>query len=295
MKHAEFEEKEYEGFLYSELDRGVSRFWHPGQVLENYLGFDRAMFLDDPYFWRMHGIRGAKRGLLLSGFPWPFLPRKLKFRLPRFRYNCFVQAKRPQYGSRLPLSLSALGTTRPFFKFQIDTDQQATLEAAAARLRRRALFCYAAPVFFKSRDLFRYDTAGSIVANSTFPDIDRLAGQHAWYYNQPGASGIANRSYEHLQMPPLNERVEELIRADDRHTEETQSPSAALGELFHALEGLFKENHDLAADPRAAYLTTEWRRISALADEIEAPPALLSFLSIEAFAVYFNLVWLTIA
>lgn len=41
MKPAEFEEKEYEGPLYNQLERGNRLLWPPGQVLEGYLGFDR--------------------------------------------------------------------------------------------------------------------------------------------------------------------------------------------------------------------------------------------------------------
>jgi hypothetical protein len=191
--------------------------------------------------------------------------------------------------------LSPLGTNRPFFKFSIDTDQQTTLEAAAMRLHNRALFSYAAPVFYQSRDLFRYTTAGSIVANSTFPDVASLAGQHAWYYNHPGAVGIANRSFEPRQMPPLEDRIVGLIGEHRGQSEEAQSPSGALAHLFSELHDLFAENSDLADQPRVAHLTTEWRRISALENEIDAPPALFSYLRIEAFAMYFNLIWLTIA
>ena len=213
MNAAQFEEKEYETPLYSQLVGGGKNLWTPGQVLEHYLGFDAALSLDDPYLWHLHGFRNALRGFSPSRFRWPLLPRNrgLRSRLPRFRINCFIQAKRPQFGSRVPVKLVSLGPDRPFFKFSIDTDQQNTLEAAAKRFQGRALFSYAAPVFYQSRDLFRHTTAGSIVENSTFPDIGSLAGQHAWYYNRPGAVGIANRSFEYRQMPSLEDRIKGLI------------------------------------------------------------------------------------
>jgi hypothetical protein len=183
VRAAEFEEKEYEGPLYNQLERGHAHLWSPGQVLEGYLGFDRALLLDEPYLWQMHGYRRPLRGFSPSSFPWPFLPRRRQVlnRLPRFRLNCFIQAKRPHAGSRLPRQLSALGAARPFFRFQIDSDQQKTLEAAAERLQGRALFTYAAPVFSRSQELFRHMTLGSVVEHSTFPDVLSLAGHHAWY------------------------------------------------------------------------------------------------------------------
>src|SRR5690242_12323773 len=109
MKAAEFEEKEFEGALYRELARG-NLFWPPGQVLESYLGFDAALFVDDPFFWHLHGIRRWPRGFSLYS-KWPHLPwnRLRRRRLPRFRVNCFIQAKRPLIGSRMPSRLAALG------------------------------------------------------------------------------------------------------------------------------------------------------------------------------------------
>src|SRR5579883_1709089 len=181
MKAAEFEEKEYEAVLYSQLESGSPHLWAPGQVLETYLGFDRAMLLDDPFLWRLHGFRRPLRGFSPWHSLWPILRNKAwqRTRLPRFRFNCFIQAKRPHAGSRLPKRLSLLGSARPFFRFSIESDQQRTLESVAGKLNGRALFAYAAPVFSKSAELFRHMTVGSIVANSTFPDVIALAGQHA--------------------------------------------------------------------------------------------------------------------
>src|SRR5260370_26916224 len=107
MKAAEFEEKEYEAPLYRQLERGNPYLWTPGQVLEGYLGFDAALLLSDPYLWKLHGFRGPLRGFAPNRFLWAFLPLELaRNRLPRFRLNCFIQAKRPDVGSRLQKRLS---------------------------------------------------------------------------------------------------------------------------------------------------------------------------------------------
>lgn len=295
MKPAEFEEKEYEGPLYHQLARS-NRFWPPGQVLENYLGFDAALFVDDPFFWRLHHFRRAPRGFILNSFGWPSFPRKRlrRSRLPRFRVNCFVQAKRPVVGPRVPKRVSGLGSRRPFFRISIESDQQRTLEAAAVRLHGRALFTYAAPVFSRSQELFQHMLAGSMVENSTFPDVAQLAGQHAWYYNEPGAAGVANRSFEPLRMPPLEARVEELARVHQDSSEEGQSPSIALAELLRELQTVVGQVSEAGVEARAAYLFEEWREIAALQQFIDAPPALFAFLGVEAFAGYFNLQWLTV-
>jgi hypothetical protein len=216
-------------------------------------------------------------------------------RLPRFRLNCFVQAKRPDVGSRRLKRLSALGSTRPYYKFPIETDQQQALEAAAAKLQGRALFTYAAPVFGRSQELFKHMTLGSIVQNSTFPDVLSLKNHKAWYYNQPGAVGVVNPDFELLQVESLESRIEGLVREYRSQTEENLPPSAALADLLRELQALIRETESLVNQPRAAFLTEEWRRLTVLAESTDAPAALFSFLGVEAFCLYFNLMWLTIA
>ena len=297
MRSAEFEEKEFEAPLYNQLVRENPRLWPPGQVLESYLGFDQALYIADAYLWELHGFRRPLRGIAPGRFLWPFLPNKRQFlhRLPRFRCNCFIQAKRPEVGSRLTKRLAALGRARPFFRFLIESDQQLTLEAAADSLTGKALFTYAAPVFARSQDLFRHVINGTVIQNTTFPDVVSLAKHHAWYYNRPGAVGILNQGFEPFELPSLESSIERLVREHLDQTEETLSPSDALGELHQGLHEIVRRVGAEGGQPRAAYLTQEWERIALLAKEIEAPSVLFSFLGIEAFAVYFNLMWLTIA
>jgi len=294
MKPAEFEEKEYEGALYNQLERGNRLLWPPGQVLEGYLGFDRIALLDDGYLWHVHGIRQPYRGIVPSRFRWPFLPRALKFRLPRFRANCFIQAKRPETGRR-PKKLAGLSTGKPCFRFSIASDQQSALEAAARRLRNRALFVYAAPVFSKSRELFAYTTRGTMVENSTFPDVLSLAGHKAWYYNEPGASGVVNQGYESLRLPGLDQQIASLLERQGDQSEASLSPSDALVQLRQELEVVVTQTAEVVDKARSAYLADEWRRIESFGESTEAPRALIAFLGIEAFALHFNLAWLTIA
>ena len=297
MKDAEFEEKEYELPLYRQLGQNTLKLWPPGLVLEGYLGFDLALLLLDPYFWRLHGISRPLAGVSPWHQLWPILKNKQwqQNRLPRFRCNCFIQAKRPKVGSRLPKKLGSLGTARPFFRFSIESDQQELLETAAFQLAGRALFTYAAPVFSRSSELFRHMTLGTIVSHSTFPDVLTLEGQHAWYYNQPGAVGVANRSFEPLEMPSLAARVEILIGEHRNSSEREQSPSAALAQLAGDLRGIVERVGATGEWSRAAYLADELRRISALTEQFDVPPAVVSYLQVDAFATYCNLTWLTIS
>lgn len=295
MNPADFEEKEYEAALYHQLERGDPRIWAPGQVLEQYLGFDRALFLTDIYFWKLHGFHRPQPGLSPFLEIWPYLPRtpSHRNRLPSFLLNLFVQAKRPFIGRRLARHLNALGSHRPFFKFRVDDEQQKCLEATANLLHDRALVVYAAPVFGTSRELFGHTTSGTVVLNSTFPDIASLSGHSAWYYNQAGATGVVNQGYEAVQLPPLSDRMNTL-RSRVEIAAEANTPSTQLPSLAAALRSVIREAAGLAEPPRAAYLSQEWDRIAAFTEATDAPPVVTAFLQVDAFARFYNLLWLAL-
>jgi len=105
---------------------------------------------------------------------------------------------------------------RPVFKFAIETEQQETLERVARSLAHRAIFTYAAPVFHSAGSLFRHGTHGTIVENSTFPDVLSLKGHEAWYYNEPGALGIANPTPERIVGKALGQRLDDLSKSGQR-------------------------------------------------------------------------------
>jgi hypothetical protein len=139
-------------------------------------------------------------------------------------------------------------------------------------------------------------TQGTIVQHSTFPDVLGLVGHGAWYYNEPGSHGAANPDSERLQFPALDERIASLIEsASDRaEADADASPSAALASLRREIQAVVSEGDGVADSPRAAYLAEEWRAIDRFAQSVDAPPALTSFLGVEAFVAHFNLVWLAI-
>jgi hypothetical protein len=295
LRLSEFAEKEYEGFLYRQLERDNPYLWSPDQVLESYLGFDRAAFLDKRYLFHLHRYQGPLPGVFPNRFKWQRFPKRLHNRLPRFRVNCFIQAKRPEFGSRRTKKLAALGSRTPYFKMTLVSDQQRTLEASAEKLQGRALFVYAAAAFWESQDLFRHGTQSSLVAHSTFPEVMNLKGHSAWYYNRPGAYGVVNRGFESRELPPLETLIERLVAENANASEERLTPSLALEELFKELQIVIRETEGVNDRARSSYLADEWRQIASISEQLELPTALTSFLGIAAFAERFNLIWLTVA
>lgn len=290
MKPVEFHEKEFEGFLYSQLETSDRHLWHPHEVLENYLGFDRAMLLANSYLWRLHGYRRPLRGFAPFYFydMWPELRRANipQSRLPRFRLNLFVQAKRPEFSSRAPTAATTLDGKLPMFRITLDPKQQRTLERVCKRVGDRAIITYAAPAFHRSAQLFGFGARGGIVENSTFPDVSSMTGHSRWYYNAPGVTGIRNPDSEPVSLLSPFVRLAEstvLREADGNGSEQ-------LSELLNGIRDALITDAD-EISPRTAYLTEEWRQIDAFADSIEAPPAIRSYLQIDAFCRFYDLIW----
>lgn len=104
MIPAEFEEKTYEAPLYNQMERANADLFTPGQVLENTLGFDRGLFLSQSALWKTLGYKSPLDGAALAYYDWPYawgLPRP-RVKLPRFRLNLFLQAKRPAFTNANP-------------------------------------------------------------------------------------------------------------------------------------------------------------------------------------------------
>jgi hypothetical protein len=291
LKPAQFEEKEYESPLYLQLERGNPFLWTPGQALENYLGYDAALFLTAQYLWSLHGFQTPLAGVLPHWDFWPRLPRTpfYRDRLPSFRFNCFVQAKRCAIGQRLPKRLNALGSKRPFFRFSIEEEQQSVLALTARMLNGRALFVYAAPAFATSRELFTHQTAGTLVEQSTFPDVLRLETHTHWYYAIPGATGVLNAGEEFIELPMLAQRIEELVHQDIEA--ENSTPSEELAVLAGSIRRAIGVDAKVEPSARRAHLSDDWRRIEQYAERVELPRAASAFLEIYAFTRRFNLEW----
>ena len=99
LKSAEFEEGEYRAPLFNQL-ASTSLVWEPGQVFEKHIGIDYATWCADQYVLSLHGHSTAPRGVSLPYYDWDYIwsvRNKLK-KLPSFRLNLFIQAKRPMYG-----------------------------------------------------------------------------------------------------------------------------------------------------------------------------------------------------
>jgi hypothetical protein len=234
MIPADFEESEYRGPLYNQLERGNNLVWEPGQVFEKHIGIDRAAYVTDPFFWGLHGGGSPMSGVILVDYDWNYIwkERLKKKSLPDFQLNLFLQAKRPQAGTRPRGKVKKAGITSDYWKFEVTPHQQFALERMAENLNSKAVVCYAAPAFHTQAALYEHTKNQSIVQSSSFPPVLALKGHGAWYFERGGLSGVANPDFVHMEFEPLQTRITNLV-------ERSQSPRAnaaeSLSELANSL------------------------------------------------------------
>lgn len=293
MKNAEFEEKEYEGPLYNQLEAGCPFLWSPGQVFEHQIGFDRAMMINNARFWKLLA-RSMPRGAVLSRYSWDFFPPCHRTRpLPNFRLNLFIQAKRPKSFKQAPQHIRAVGFTGHGWCFEVDEHQQNVLEVVSAKLGAKAAVIYAAPAFNSALSLWRHTRRSSIIDHSTFPDVARLRGHTRWFYNQAGGSGVANPDAEFSNGPSIFERIEGL-RGRELETED-RNPGRELAAPSDSIVTAIREG-DLEANPRVALFFQELRSIEREVRQYELIGEVIRpLMVVSAFAELFNVEWLTIS
>jgi hypothetical protein len=294
-KPSEFEEREFEAPLYNQLESGTRLVWSPGQVFEEYIGIDRAIFLADPALWQHFGRTRPFPGAFLHRYDWEFIWRRRmrRRRLPNFRLNLFLQAKRCYHHRKPPKHIRHLIAAGQCWHFEIDTSQQEALSKVAARVGNRAVIAYAAPAFHRLSELYAHTTNGTIVANSTFPLASNLPGHSRWYYSSPGGSGVANADPTPIEGVGLDQLLGSYAAGISDQADGTASTQLAAlsAEITTAIREGLPDEH-----PRKAIYFERVRQAARVAEEIEeVGPSVRSFLEVEAFSETFNLDWYAVS
>jgi hypothetical protein len=291
---SEFEEKEFEAPLYNQISVGNRLVWSPGQVFENHIGIDHAVFLEDPRLWRYFMSGVPLPGAFLHRYHLDFAGlRRRRRRLPNFRLNLFIQAKRSFYHNRRPRHLLQQLNSGSCWRFDVVEAQQEVLEKLAKKLESRALVCYAAPAFHRLSQLYALTADGTIVANSTFPPAKSLSGHRSFYYQEPGGKGVANAQPEIIEGPGL----EEMLRRLAGSAPMSELPNA-LAELKLLGEQVFQVvSEDVSPDnPRRPQFFEFLREYEEVVEEFEGPrEALQAFARVAIFANTFNCQWYVVS
>jgi len=180
----------------------------------------------------------------------------------------------------------------PFWRFPLTPHQQKALEKLANNLNNRALVCYACPAFHTQQNLYKWTLEPRIVDNSTFPDVSLLSGHEAWNFSSPGAAGVANPDPLRIEQPPLITRLLSLIELSEKSDETLTNQ---LGVLARACT-LAVQTETNEADFTQARFAEAVRQIGLVVNEEvdERRQDVISFLTIQAFALLLRLDWLVV-
>lgn len=214
---AEFEEKPYEQHLTSELIHGRRLFFPPGQVLENIVGFDVAIRTSDRRFWRLFPhMRSWWHSMLFLPPPgtrldnqwWSQLEDEVQH-FPRYKFNCFIQAKRPERMVRSDAAEYSTWNSR-YFRYDAFLSQQQALEVLARNVSAKAIVVYASPSFHTYHELWVAISASQLVAESNFCEVAQMSGHSRYSYVDSGNAGFAHSDGTPIESTPFSEALDAL-------------------------------------------------------------------------------------
>lgn len=292
---AEFEEKEYEHPLNVELlCDNRNPLWTPGQVFEKHFGIDAALHATHPRFWKLFGYPYIPHGVILDHFRWGRIWRQTGHRrqLPTFQTNLLLQTKRPHHRVGTNAKFAKYGITGQYWQFEKTEHQQKALEYLHCRLSNRALICYACAAFHSLTDLYSHINNQTLVDNSTFVQVHRMANHDKWVYNQPGTVGIACSEIEKIEDKNFRDQIKGL----SKQNKEDNSPLQNLLELEKSVIGITEE-----LGQKNSVANEFYRRQQIIAKEIgdnlnsaKDVQALKAYLTFATFCDLTNTTWFTI-
>jgi hypothetical protein len=213
----EFKEKTYEKYFSQEIGRLTNISFSPDQCDESFLGFDDAFFLPlrhlnfiAPYVRRSR--RSHRIGIFLKELE--HLTDEVIRRMPPFRFNLFVQYKRPEY-------LLTKGAKewhfwqRSYYRFDITPHQQKLLERLEAISYDRASTVYASPAFWSASDLWQHVAASHIIDKSNIASAGRLVSHGCYTYVEPGHRGRGHSESVAIDSPILIETISAGVEKND--------------------------------------------------------------------------------
>jgi hypothetical protein len=213
----QFEEKQFEQHLNNELLQSQELLYVPGQVLEGHLGFDAAIYstnrrfwrlFDDPYFFYERYLYRSPPGIMIDSIWWDELDEALSH-FPRFRFNVFIQHKRPEY---LTTSNSNEWTDwgRPYYRYELTAHQQIALERLESLVGPKAIVVYASPAFVTLEDLWDSIRRTNLIDRSNFCQAGKLHGHNLYTYTDAGNLGKGHSDAEELESYNFINRISQL-------------------------------------------------------------------------------------
>lgn len=206
----EINERTYENYFFGEVRRLTNQCFSPDPRDEAFLGTDSIFFLppDSRYFpfsfvrrsrhWRRTGMHFSEVDSLNE---------ELLQRLPNFKFNLFVQYKRPEF-----LTAHNAGEWPcwrvPYYRYKITPHQQSVMESIVTTAMGRAAVVYASPAFRTFEDLFSIARNEEVIAKSNIASVERLVGHEKFSYVSQGSIGKGHSETKDVLSPTIEEIVD---------------------------------------------------------------------------------------
>lgn len=205
----EFKEKTYEKYFGHELSRLTKTTFSPDQCDEALLGFDEAFFLPEDWFFRFGPYVRRNRRRHLTGVDINEFNKyggRLAEHMPPFRFNLFVQFKRPTF-------LTSSGAkqwsdwNQSYYRYETTPHQQEALERIAVQSFGRAATIYSSPAFWQASDLWVHVHNEVVVKQSNIADARKLKGHKRYSYIKPGFRGKGHSETVDIESEPLEQLI----------------------------------------------------------------------------------------
>lgn len=214
---AEFEEKQFEQAINYELIKNHNLLYTPGQVLENILGFDVALFTVNWIFWKnfpefekLQKFRFFRHfyrffdyfpeGSLLCQEFWYELDKEIDNNdfFPKIKFNAFIQHKRPNYlASRYSSEWNSWNS--PYFRYAVIPHQQKALELLDNKIQQNGIVVYACPAFYTLHDLWESKKTNQLVSKTNFCQVSRIQDHKVYTFKTAGNFGISHSNPENIE------------------------------------------------------------------------------------------------
>jgi len=205
----EFKEKTFEKHFGHELARKTNITFSPDQCDESILGFDEAFFMPEEWFFRFGPYVRHRRRKRLTGTEirkFNNLGKIIAEHLPDFKFNLFVQFKRPTY----LISHGAKEWSdwkQSYYRYETTPHQQEALERIDAQSYGRAATIYASPAFWRAADLYEHVRNDAVVKHSNMASAGKLKGHEHYSYFEPGYFGKGHSETAEINSDPIEKII----------------------------------------------------------------------------------------
>ena len=162
----------------------------------------------------------------------------------------------------------------PYFRYNILSHQQAILIKLEQKVKDRALVIYAAPAFYKEKDLLKYFAERKLIENSNYVKPRSLNSHSRWTYVKGGIIGLAFsepsevesisilRELERIKGLQYKNNSEFIIETSRILIETIREIEYYRGAFFRTLESFYVPEHPLGKALTSIYVALFLTRIA---------------------------------